>query len=88
MSKEKRKIKLNFDFWTVVTLVIALIFLVFFIYPLFSLFISGFKDAATGEFTFANFIKFFEKKYYYNALMNSFTVTICVTILAILIGSP
>ncbi|WP_066894434.1 ABC transporter permease [Clostridium nigeriense] len=88
MSKEKRKIKLNFDFWTGVTLVIALIFLVFFIYPLFSLFISGFKDAATGEFTFANFIKFFEKKYYYNALMNSFTVTICVTILAILIGSP
>lgn len=88
MSKEKRKFKLQFDFWTVVTLVIALIFLVFFIYPLFSLFISGFKDATTGEFTFKNFIKFFEKKYYYNALINSFTVTICVTILAILIGSP
>lgn len=63
MMKEKRKFKINFDFWTIVTLVIALIFLVFFIYPLFSLFISGFKDAATGEFTFANFIKFFEKKY-------------------------
>lgn len=88
MMKEKRKFKLKFDFWTIVTLVIALIFLVFFIYPLFSLFISGFKDATTGEFTFANFIKFFEKKYYYSALRNSFIVTICVTVLAILIGAP
>ena len=84
----KGKFKLKFDFWTIVTLVIALIFLLFFIYPLFSLFLSGFKDAATGEFTFANFARFFQKKYYYNALLNSFTVTICVTILAILIGAP
>ncbi|MDV4151897.1 iron ABC transporter permease [Clostridium sp. AL.422] len=88
MAKEKVKFKLKFDFWTIVTLVIALIFLLFFIYPLFSLFLSGFKDAATGEFTFANFARFFQKKYYYNALINSFTVTICVTILAILIGAP
>ena len=85
---KKGKFKLKFDFWTIVTLVIALIFLLFFIYPLFSLFLSGFKDAATGEFTFANFARFFQKKYYYNALINSFTVTICVTILAILIGAP
>ena len=84
----KGKFKLKFDFWTIVTVVIALIFLLFFIYPLFSLFLSGFKDAATGEFTFANFSRFFQKKYYYNALINSFTVTICVTILAILIGAP
>ncbi len=84
----KGKFKLKFDFWTIVTVVIALIFLLFFIYPLFSLFLSGFKDAATGEFTFANFARFFQKKYYYNALINSFTVTICVTILAILIGAP
>ncbi len=88
MAKEKVKFKLKFDFWTIVTLVIALIFLLFFIYPLFSLFLSGFKDAATGEFTLANFMRFFQKKYYYKALMNSFTVTICVTFLAILIGAP
>ncbi|MBS5886315.1 iron ABC transporter permease [Clostridium sp.] len=87
-SNIKKKFKVKFDFWTVVTIVIALIFAVFFIYPLFSLFISGFKDAATGEFTFENFAKFFEKKYYYKALINSFTVTIVVTILAVLIGSP
>ena len=88
MMNGKSKFKLKFDFWTIVTLIISLIFLVFFIYPLFSLFISGFKDTVTGEFTLANFAKFFEKKYYYNALMNSFVVTICVTILAILIGAP
>lgn len=84
----KNKFKIKFDFWNVVTLIIVLIFAVFFIYPLFSLFISGFKDATTGSFTFANFTKFFEKKYYYKALINSFTVTIFVTLLAVLIGSP
>ena len=89
-SNEKKKFKFNFkwDFWTIITVVIALIFLVFFIYPLFSLFISGFKDTGTGVFTLANFTKFFSKKYYTTALRNSFTVTICVTLLAILIGAP
>lgn len=87
-SNKKDRFKLRFDFWTGVTIVIAVIFIVFFIYPLFSLFISGFKDTATGEFTFGNFAKFFEKKYYYKALINSFIVTIVVTFLAVLIGSP
>lgn len=82
------KSKFKFDFWTIVTIIIALIFAVFLIYPLFSLFVSSFKDPATGSFTLNNFAKFFHKKYYYKALINSFTVTICVTILSILIGAP
>lgn len=80
--------KFKLDFWTIVTIIIALIFALFLIYPLFSLFVSSFKDPATGSFTLNNFAKFFHKKYYYKALLNSFTVTICVTILSILIGAP
>lgn len=79
--------KLKFDFWAIITILIASLFTVFLIYPLFSLFASSFKDPLTGAFTFNNFIRFFSKKYYYQGLINSFLVTTSVTILAILIGS-
>ena len=80
--------RLKIDFWTYITLIIAVIFALFLVYPLFSLFISGFKDPETGAWTLDNFLRFFSRKYYYQALVNSFSVTICVTILAIIIGTP
>lgn len=80
--------KFKFDFWTIVTISIALLFALFLVYPLVTLFISSFKDPATGTLTLNNFAKFFSKKYYYNGLLNSFKVTTCVTILAIIIGAP
>lgn len=80
--------KIKWDFWIVVTLVIALIFTLFLIYPLFSLFISGFQNPNTGEWGLDNFARFFSRKYYYQGLLNSFKVTSCVTILAIFIGVP
>ena len=80
--------RLKIDFWTYITLIIAVIFALFLVYPLFSLFISSFKDPETGAWTLDNFLRFFSKKYYYQALVNSFSVTICVTILAIIIGTP
>ncbi|WP_302280251.1 ABC transporter permease [Brachyspira pilosicoli] len=80
--------KFKIDFWTYITLIIALIFALFLVYPLFSLFISSFKDPETGVWTLDNFLRFFSRKYYYQALINSFSVTICVTILAIVIGTP
>ncbi|WP_341878270.1 iron ABC transporter permease [Defluviitalea saccharophila] len=82
------KTKWKLDFWGVITLVIAAIFALFLVYPLFALFISGFQDSSTGAFTMANFAQFFKKKYYYQSMINSFTVTVCVTILAIAIGAP
>ncbi|MEI0557484.1 ABC transporter permease [Brachyspira intermedia] len=80
--------RLKIDFWTYITLIIAVIFALFLVYPLFSLFISSFKDPETGAWTLDNFLRFFSRKYYYQALVNSFSVTICVTILAIIIGTP
>ena len=76
------------DFWFWTTLAIAALFVVFLVYPLFSLFASSFVDAETGGFTLANYAAFFRKKYYYRALFNSMSVTLCVTVLAVLIGAP
>ncbi len=76
------------DFWFWTTLAIAVLFGLFLVYPLFSLFASSFVDAETGGFTLANYAAFFRKKYYYRALFNSMSVTLCVTVLAVLIGAP
>lgn len=80
--------KFKWDFWTSITLLITLIFTLFLIYPLFSLFISGFKDPVTNQWSLTNFARFFGRKYYYQGLINSFKVTTCVTIIAIIIGVP
>jgi iron(III) transport system permease protein len=82
----KKKIRL--DFWTLITIGIALLFALFLVYPLFALFLSSFKNPATGGYTLDNFIKFFSRKYYYKGLINSFMVSGCVTLFAILIGAP
>lgn len=78
---------LRFDFWTGITLLSIAVFGLFLIYPLFSLFSSAFQDAITGEFTLEHFTHFFERKYYYQSMINSFSVTACVTVLAIIIGT-
>lgn len=87
MWKRMRRIKRRLDFWTAATIVIAAIFALFLIYPLLSLFVSGFQDPATGAFTLDHFARFFQKKYYYQALLHSLAVGTCVTVFATIIGS-
>lgn len=79
--------KLRWDFWTGITVLSIAVFGLFLIYPLFSLFLSAFHDPDTGAWTLANFSLFFERKYYYQSMINSFSVTACVTILAVVIGT-
>lgn len=78
---------LVWNFWTLVTLLSVLIFALFLVYPLFSLFLSSFQDPKTGAFTLSNFTKFFARKYYYQSLINSMSVTASVTLLSIIIGT-
>ena len=85
LSKAK---KFRLDFWNSVTIGIFILFGICLIYPLFSLFARSLKDYSSGSFTFGNFIQFFSKKYYYDSLWHSFAVTICTTILTIIIGVP
>ncbi len=81
------KFHIRWDFWTGITCLSIAVFGLFLIYPLFSLFISAFQDASTGGWTMSNFVHFFERKYYYQSMINSFTVTTSVTVLAVIIGT-
>ena len=80
--------KIKLDFWNIVTLLIIIVFAIFLIYPLLSLFLDGFKDSKNGAWSLMNYIQFFSKKYYISALVNSFKLTISVTVIAVLIGVP
>ena len=66
--------RFRWDFWAGITLLSIAVFGLFLIYPLFSLFVSAFQDAATGSWSLANFAHFFERKYYYQSMINSFSV--------------
>ncbi len=83
-----KPLRLKSNIWNVSTLVIILLYIVFMIIPLFSLLRQAVIDKETGSFTLEYFITFFSKPYYSNTLLNSFRVTICVTILTTLIGTP
>lgn len=83
MTRMKR-----FDVWTVITFSIFAAYLFFLAVPLFTLLIKSFFDSSTGEFSLAYFQKFFSKKYYMTAVLNSIKVTTAVTILSILIAGP
>ena len=75
------------DVWQVLSLVILAVFCLFLLWPLFRLFLSGFQGEE-GQWTLEHFVKFFSKKYYYQALRNSMSVAVCVTVLTLLIGVP
>jgi iron(III) transport system permease protein len=78
---------IKWDFWTGITFLAIAFFGLFLIYPLFSLFLSAFQNADTGAFSLENFANFFKRRYYYGSMINSFMVTSCVTVLAIIIGT-
>src|SRR5690625_1639494 len=80
--------KKNIDNWTYITVSMFILYTIFLMYPLFSLLINSFIDGKTGEFTLEFYQRFFNKRYYYNTLLNSFYVTISVTLLSILIATP
>ncbi len=77
----------KWDFWSGITLLAIVVFGLFLIYPLCSLFASAFQNPDTGAFSMENFVRFFQRKYYYQSMINSFWVTTCVTALAIVIGT-
>ena len=85
MTKTKRK----FEVWTVVSIVILALFLLFLIYPLFGLLKQSVYNKA-GEFTWANFEKFFTyvNGYYLKPIWNSVKVTVSTTCISLLLGIP
>jgi len=80
--------KFRFDIWGIITLCTIAIYILFLLYPMARLAEQAVVDSQTGEYTLANFVKFFSKSYYSDTLLNSFKVSISATALSILIGTP
>ncbi|HOR85848.1 MAG TPA: iron ABC transporter permease [Bacillota bacterium] len=80
--------KFRFDIWGIITLCTIAIYILFLLYPMTRLAEQAVVDSQTGEYTLANFVKFFSKSYYSDTLLNSFKVSISATALSILIGTP
>lgn len=84
MNSTKKKL----DIWTLVTACIFLMYILVLVFPLFTLLIKSFIDGKTDSLSLAYFAKFFGKSYYYGSLFNSLKVTICVTLLCVIIATP
>lgn len=80
--------KKTLDIWKVLTLIILGIFILFIIYPLLLVLKKSIIDPETGAFTLDYFRKFFQRKFYWITLVNSFKVTIVSTIIAVALGLP
>jgi iron(III) transport system permease protein len=76
----------KFDGWTSVAVVLTGGYLVMVIWPLFMVMLQSFTNG--DEFSLAGFEKFFSSRLYYSTLINSVLVTVCVTVLALVVAFP
>lgn len=77
----------KFEVWTFISIGILLAFIVFLVYPMFGVLQQAVRDA-DGNYTLAQFQKFFAKPYYINTILNSFKISLAVTVVTLLIGIP
>lgn len=82
----KRPMKLDFWFWIKVGVVIIL--MLFLIYPFSSLIYRSFFSAKTGQLSLTNYVRFFEKPYYYMTLFRSLFVSGTTALITAAIGVP
>lgn len=79
--------KKRFEVWTLVSIVLLASFLLFLVYPMFGLLRQA-VITPDGEFTLAEFAKFFGKSYYVSTIVNSVKVTLSVTLVSLILGIP
>lgn len=80
----KRK---KFEAWSSVTIIFLILFALFLVYPLFGILQQSVINA-DGKFTLNQFVKFFSQSYYSKTILNSFKVTLAITAVTLLIGTP
>jgi len=86
MNDKKVNNKKPLDIWIIISLSVMALYLLFMLYPLFKLmYCAMFVD---GEVSFANFVTFFNKKYYIKSIFNSMKVSILATGITLVIGVP
>ncbi len=82
----KKKLQLDFWFWVKVAVVVFMA--VFLVYPFFKLIGRSFFSNKVDGFTFENYIRFFSKKYYTNALGRSLFVSFTTLLTTLAVGVP
>ena len=85
MTTSKRK----FEVWTVVSIALLAVFLLFLVYPLLGLLKQSVFNS-DGVFSLENFERFFTyvDGYYLKPIGNSLEVTVCTTVISLLLGIP
>lgn len=83
MQRNRRR----FDPWILVTLMFLAMFGLFLVYPMFGI-LKQSVVSPEGTFTLNEFVKFFSQSYYSKTILNSFQVTIAITLVTLLIGVP
>lgn len=78
----------KFNFWTIMTLVILIFCLIFIVFPFFKLIVQSFENQETNAFTLENYARFFQKKYYQEALYHSLLISTVVTVFTVALGVP
>lgn len=78
----------GFDGWTTISLGLTGFYLLTVIVPLVQLLRTSVIEEGTGALSFGNFATFFTSKIYYSTILNSLLVTVCVTVLALVIAFP
>ena len=81
------RIRRNLDIWIIATVFFILFFTLFLLYPLFGILKESVINPE-GDFTLAEFIKFFSRPYYSKTIFNSFKVSVAITAVTLLIGIP
>lgn len=77
--------KKRLNMWLVLAFAILVLFLIFVVFPL-GLILYKSILMEDGTISFAYFVKFFSKKYYWSTLVNSFKVTIVSTLVSAILG--
>ncbi len=83
-----KKSKLRLDLWIVVSLAIVALYLLFMLYPVLRVTTQSVRDNETGAFTARYFRQFFSDPYYFSTLLNSFKVSVCATVICLVLGVP
>lgn len=85
MTASKKK----FEVWTLVSIALLAVFLLFLVYPLLGLLKQSVFNS-DGAFSLENFKRFFTyvDGYYLKPIGNSLEVTVCTTVISLLLGIP
>lgn len=78
----------KWDMWIIASLAMMGLYLLFMMYPLIKMLVQSVQNEDSGKFTLQYFNKFFSDPTYSITLINSFKVSICATVITMIIGLP